>query len=325
MLNIKEEFNVKLIKNSEAKPFVSKYHYLGVKKYSCVKAFGLYRKDNNELLGCAIFGQVSSATAIKGWFGFGNERSDIIELTRLVMHPTLNQTNATSYLLSHSLRQLKSMKYSAVITMADASKHIGYIYQACNFKYYGVSKPKTDFFALENPLYPYKKKTTNVKGVWLPRSLKYRYCYLLDKELNVLFEEQPYPKGKEFLIPQCCNGAKLVRDKRSNSWYTCPRCSTMIEFDKYIKDVYDKLIEVHGEQIHSEHKNDIYRKIYSILPFSFASVIQDFVLNNENDNEIDQFINSVCSTDFESKHKENYKNFVEAMTCGIMDLFSEKQ
>ena len=60
--------------------------------------------------------------------------------------PELNGSNASSFLLSNSMRMLKAFGVRAVITLADSSRHVGSVYQNCNFKYYGLTDPKQDMY-----------------------------------------------------------------------------------------------------------------------------------------------------------------------------------
>lgn len=220
----KKCFEIIEISKKEAKKLIVDYHYLGEKDFLCSYAYGLKFKDDNELLGVAVFGSVGGSVTLKGWFGFDNTTTNILELTRLVMNPVLNNTNATSFLLSNSIKRLKKEGIKAIISLADSSRHIGYIYQACNFNYYGLTSKKTDFYCADGRLNP-KGSTKNLQGVWLPRTRKHRYCYLIDKNLKVLYKQEKYPKSKDFLKVSCCYGSDIVYDKRFKKYYTCPKCT----------------------------------------------------------------------------------------------------
>jgi len=110
-----------------------------------------------------------------------------------VLEPTLNGKNYGSMLVGRSLRMLKQRGIRAVISYADSDRHIGAIYQACNFNYYGLSPQKNDFY-LENGRKLSRGKSKGLKGKWLSRSRKHRYIYLLDKTLIPIWQQQPYPK-----------------------------------------------------------------------------------------------------------------------------------
>lgn len=228
----KDVFYVAKVDKKTAREMVKKYHYLGEKDFMYTVAYGLHTKDNDELLGCAIFGVVGGSIALKGWFGVDNKHSDeYLELTRLVMSPSLNGCNATSYLLGNAIKQIKKELPSvrAIISLADNGLHNGAIYQACNFKYYGLTDRKTDFFVMgcEGKV---KRcgSTKDKQGVWLPRSQKHRYLYIIDKDVQVKYQEEKYPKGNGMNVkPTCCDGTKVVYDKRYGKYYTCPKCSSV--------------------------------------------------------------------------------------------------
>jgi hypothetical protein len=88
-----------------------------------------------------------------------------------------------------------------ILSYADTDLHVGYIYQATNFKYYGLTSKKKDFWILkEDGSYEkFKKgkgkKIRGTKGEYRDRSRKHRYLMIYDKTLKCKWEEQPYPKG----------------------------------------------------------------------------------------------------------------------------------
>lgn len=229
-IKAKQIFEIKQIKKNEAYEFIKKYHYLKDAKFFAMYSYGLFCE--NELVGCATYSNPQGSLALKSWFGLGNDDQSVVELSRLCMLPCLNGTNATSYLLGNSMKMLKQHNVRAVTTLADSYRHIGSIYQVCNFKYYGLTDAKTDFFTnneqgkmLNNP----RMKTKDAHGVWLPRTRKHRYCYILDKDLKPLYEEQPHPTIKGTISNECCHGNEIVYDDRFNEWYTCPRCCGKLE------------------------------------------------------------------------------------------------
>lgn len=224
-LKAKSIFIIEEISKNEAYDFVKQYHYLKDAKFFCVYAYGLFCEE--ELVGVATYSNPQGISALKGWFGVDNQDQSILELSRLCMLPSLNGTNATSYLLGNSMKRLKEHNIRAIITLADSNRHIGSIYQVCNFKYYGLTDSKTDFYTLrEGKLVANPRGTTkDLHGVWLPRTRKHRYCYILDKSLKVLYNEQEHPTVKGTIDNECCQGNELVYDDRFNEWWTCPRCS----------------------------------------------------------------------------------------------------
>ena len=227
MGSIKSEFMVKQISKNECSKLIEKYHYLGDRGFMFLIGYGLINKKTNEIIGTSVFGRPCFPQSVIGWIG--KQDSKVIELSRLVMNPKYNNGNYTSYLLGNSIKQLKLLnKYSLIISLADSSRHIGYIYQACNFKYYGITKSKTDFYRIDGKINP-KGKTSEMYGVWLPRTQKHRYAYILDKNIKIKYKECKYPKGNNYIKKSCCKNTNKVFDKRNNVWYTCPICTGKIE------------------------------------------------------------------------------------------------
>ena len=101
----KDVFTISAIDKYTAYEFIQRYHYLGKKDFLCSYAYGLW--CCGELVGAATFSPPAGVSTIKGWFGLKNNDLSIIELTRLAMLPALNGCNATSFLLSGSIRNLK--------------------------------------------------------------------------------------------------------------------------------------------------------------------------------------------------------------------------
>lgn len=225
MIKAKDVFRIMPISKQLAYKFVSKNHYLGKAKFFSCVAYGLFMKDTYELVGVATFSQPQGIVALKGWFGLDNSNTDIYELSRLCMLPILNGTNATSFLLGGSIKRIKrDCGARAVISLADSNRHVGSIYQVCNFKYYGLTDKKSDFYGIDGTKNP-RGAVRNVHGVWLERTRKHRYCYLIDKSLKVNYSECDKPKPSDKSNKICCNGSKKVFDKRFNEWFTCPICT----------------------------------------------------------------------------------------------------
>ena len=200
----KDIFQIQQIEKMLAYDFVRRYHYLGKTDFFAKYSFGLW--CSGELVGVAAFSNPQGNVALQGWFGLNNDDQSVLELTRLAMLPSLNGTNATSYLLSNSIRFLKRLGIRAVITLADASRHIGSIYQVCNFKYYGLANDKQDFYRYPDGKKNPRGEVADIQGVWLPRTKKHRYAFIMDNKLKCLYKEQTAPKVKVKLPKLCCGG-----------------------------------------------------------------------------------------------------------------------
>lgn len=248
-----DNLSIDKVHKQDASYMFKKYHYLGDKEFIHSVAFGLYL--DSELIGVANFGSPSGSSTMKGWFGLSNDNEfckSVYELNRLVIIPKYNGKNYGSYFLSRCLKLLKKSGIKGVISLADARHHSGYIYQACNFKYYGLTDKKPDFYKYESDnvfkLNP-RGKTTYLHGVWLDRSLKHRYYYSLEKKSNVLYKAEPYPKDATNTVT-CCNGTNQVVDNRHGMLYTCPLCTGKLKLiDKIKESKYANTSEVRFDSL----------------------------------------------------------------------------
>lgn len=226
-IKAKEIFTINEISKSLASRLIRQYHYLGDTDFISKYSFGLWCCE--RLVGVATYGNPQGNVTMKGWFNLDNDDQSVLELTRLAMLPILNRTNATSYFLSHTIKQLKKYGVKAVISLADASRHVGSIYQVCNFGFYGVTNDKNDFYR-----YPDGKKNPrcavkDARGVWLPRSKKYRYAYIMTNSLKCNYAKEKAPKKGEVILKICCGGGHKVYDRRFDEWFTCPICTGRLE------------------------------------------------------------------------------------------------
>jgi hypothetical protein len=128
---------IRPISRKECEPFILGIHY--AKRFpSITYAFGMF--EQNELIGIVTYGTPPSSTLRKGVAG-DNYIDKILELNRLVLK--YNRKNEASKLISKSLKMLPE---SIVVSFADiAQGHVGYVYQACNFMYTGLSAKRTDW------------------------------------------------------------------------------------------------------------------------------------------------------------------------------------
>lgn len=135
---MKENMIVRKIETKETYPFLLDIHY--AKRIPSISyAYGLF--DGDELIGVVTYGTPPSAPLRRGIAGDENI-GNILELNRLCLK--YNRKNEASRLVGKSLRMLPWGKI--VISFADTSQnHLGIVYQACNFKYVGLSEKRTDW------------------------------------------------------------------------------------------------------------------------------------------------------------------------------------
>ena len=197
----KENLTIKTITKEDASSILGPYHYLtGISKgFKSGINFGLY--DEESLVGVAIFTGFPVPELVKGMFGLNrNEQEGFFELSRLCIEPSIQKMehNLASWFLSRSIKLLrKQTKVRCILSYADSDFHSGIVYAACNFKYYGLTTAKKDFF-IQNENGSFIKqsrgKTKGLKGEWRDRTRKHRFVMLFDSELSIKWQEQKWPK-----------------------------------------------------------------------------------------------------------------------------------
>lgn len=138
LFDIETEYEVRRIEPKETHWFLLNIHY--AKRLPSISyAYGLVR--NGELVGVITYGKPPSKTLCEGVCGV--EYSPIVlELNRLCLRD--NKPNEASRLVGKSLALLP--RPSVVVSFADSAQdHTGYIYQATNFLYTGLSTKRNEW------------------------------------------------------------------------------------------------------------------------------------------------------------------------------------
>lgn len=199
------------IPTQDAEPWLLKRHY--ARRMCPVSyAFGAYR--GGELQGVVTYGTPVSSSLRKGIAGDEWE-PHVLELNRLCC---ASEKNMASRLVGQSLRMLP--KPSLVVSYADTAQgHIGYIYQATNFLYTGLSAKRTDWKIkgrehLHGATVADESRGQANRAEWMrakygddfyleDRPRKHRYVYACGSRkqreamLDALrYEVKPYPKGE---------------------------------------------------------------------------------------------------------------------------------
>ena len=193
----KSDFYIKIVSKAECSKILDEHHYLSKqsKGFKTKFNYGLFR--SGDLVGVCIFTGFPVPELSKGLFGL--ERSDqdgLLELSRLCLLPDVQSSehNITSWFVSRCIKKLrKDTNVRCILSYADDSKHSGTIYRACNFKYYGTSSPRKDFWVLQSDgtyIKHSRGKTKYLQGEWRPRTLKHRFLMVFDKRLKVKWIEK---------------------------------------------------------------------------------------------------------------------------------------
>jgi hypothetical protein len=193
---VKDEFYIDTVKKCEVKELLTTFHYLKdeskdfkVSPYS----YGLYRNSVTDVLhvggclGVCIFTGFPVPEIAVGAFGLQrHEQEGLYELSRLCVHPNVQREeyNITSWFVSRCIRRFKKdANVRAILSYADSSRHNGIVYRACNFKYYGLTDSKKDFYYADGTKHS-RGSVKGVEGEWKDRSRKHRYLMIFDKDLK---------------------------------------------------------------------------------------------------------------------------------------------
>lgn len=204
-------FKVLPINSFEVEPWLLQKHY--AKRMCPISyAFGLY--DQEKLIGIVTYGVPASSMVRRGLCGKQWEEN-VIELNRLCCN---SEKNLASILVGRSLQMLP--KPMIVVSYADTEQgHVGYIYQATNFIYTGLSFKKKDWAikgmehlhgatvvdmsrGQKNRIEFMREKFGN--DFYLKdRAQKHRYVFFVGNKTqrktmlsNLMYQAEPYPKGK---------------------------------------------------------------------------------------------------------------------------------
>lgn len=206
---IKENYHIEEIPYKLAMDMVIKNHYLH-RKCPCSKAFGLFQ-NGGGIKGVITYGVSCSSTLLKGICG-EEEMHNVYELNRLWVADDVPK-NGESFLISHTLKMLDK---EIIVSFADTSQnHIGYVYQATNFLYCGLSAKFRDpkvkglehmhhsTYAHGMTMKQVKEKYGEENVYYVDRPRKHRYIYFnadkrRKKELKnkLRYKVQDYPKPK---------------------------------------------------------------------------------------------------------------------------------
>lgn len=181
-------------------------------------AFGLFDDKAGEMVGICTYGKPFPGPIYKAAFG-GKYQENLLELNRLCVNDGLPK-NALSYFVSSTLKMLPWP--SAIVSYADSAQHHhGYIYQATNWVYTGMTDANKDY-AIKGMEGKHGGSVTDMAGrgggkgkmqklkelfgeeniMKVERSRKYRYFFFVgDKRTRkdmarlLKYKPQPYPKG----------------------------------------------------------------------------------------------------------------------------------
>lgn len=133
------DYEVRPISLAEGRAFIIQHHYSKGCSNTAVYVHGLFRKNDDALLGVA---QWLPPTKVAAESVNKENWQRVLSLTRLAVHPDVPKNGAT-FLMGRSMRLIEQdQKWVSLVTYADEFMgHTGAIYRAANWQYVGLMKP----------------------------------------------------------------------------------------------------------------------------------------------------------------------------------------
>lgn len=186
----------KQINYKEAIDFLLPKHYSG-RKPTISFSYGYY--EEGILKAVCTFGKPASNSLCIGVCGI-DFKDKVYELNRLCVDGNI-KINLSKF-VSYCLKDLKKLNL-IIISYADTQmNHNGYIYQATNWIYTGMTKPRTDKY-VKNGKHSRHYDNNNQNGLRKYRSAKHRYIYFTANKYfkkvyldNLKYKIFDYPKGE---------------------------------------------------------------------------------------------------------------------------------
>ena len=192
---MKSDFYIDKVSKKQAEDLLLQYHYLKdiSKSFKSGYNYGLFKHNDfsplniGGSLGVCIFTGLPVPEIAKGAFELErHEQQGLFELSRLCIRPDTQSSeyNITSWFVAKAIRQFRrDTEVKAILSYADNDYHSGTIYRACNFKYYGLTDRKKDFYYSDGTKHS-RGKIKGEEGEWKHRSRKHRYLMIFDNGLK---------------------------------------------------------------------------------------------------------------------------------------------
>lgn len=210
-MSIKQDYLVRPIPIDQTHSWLKYKHYM-YRIPVISESFGLFNAADGIAQGVCTFGPPSRM--FNNGYGLfeGKIERPTFELNRLVVNEGLPR-GTLSYFVAQTFRFFK--KPAVLVSYADGNAgHHGYIYQATNWKFLGVTKPERIYFDTRKQKVVHQRTISDTYGtaskdklpewieITMEESGKFRYIQLLgDKRevaemlANLVYPILPYPKG----------------------------------------------------------------------------------------------------------------------------------
>jgi len=131
------EVKMEHIDASSSRQFLSRYHYL-TRPGNATMRYGFFLKD--ILIGVVTYGPITRKESAER---LGYKSHEMLELTRMAIHPVYQRKNLASFMISKTVRDLRhNGQIHCLLAFADETfNHEGIIYKAAGWKLDGVVVP----------------------------------------------------------------------------------------------------------------------------------------------------------------------------------------
>jgi len=202
---MKSDYSSLIVSKNLLEELMRKHHYLSKVSVGFKSGFNVGLIYKGKVVGGCIFTGFPVPELSQSCFGLERDDQDgLWELSRFVLEPEhqSNEHNLATWFMARAIKLLRSKEsVRAVLSYADNDHHKGVIYSASNFKYYGLSEKKKDFYieSQQDDLFSgtqmikhSRGKMKDLEGEWRDRSQKHRFLLVFDKDLNCQWQSQTW-------------------------------------------------------------------------------------------------------------------------------------
>lgn len=176
------DVKMSIIDHKIAENFMGMYHYSGKLGRSGIN-LGFYHDD--ILVAVIVY---SNSTRLQTSHRLNLDHNELLELSRLAIHPRYQIKNLASYLISKSINYIRKNKQNikCLVSFADSTfNHLGTIYKASNWILDGIVNPS--YWYVDKDKYVCHKKTLWDRAKSMKMSedeyaIKYGYYKVIGKE-----------------------------------------------------------------------------------------------------------------------------------------------
>jgi hypothetical protein len=204
---MKSDYSSLVIPKNLLEGLMRKHHYLSKVSAGFKSGFNVGLIYKGKVVGGCIFTGFPVPELSQSCFGLNRTDQDgLWELSRFVLDPSHQELehNLATWFMARSIKKLRAEQpVRAVLSYADNDHHSGVIYSASNFRYYGLTDKKKDFFIESqqedmfsgNQMIKHSRgKMKGLEGEWRDRSQKHRFLLVFDKSLSCKWQQEVWRK-----------------------------------------------------------------------------------------------------------------------------------